>query len=91
MKVAVVGATGNAGTRIVKELVSRGHAVTALSRNADTADLPAGVTPRTVRTYSPPAPKRLTRAGSLDFTSTDFSTTTTLPPATRKSGSTSVR
>ena len=48
MKVAVVGATGNAGKRIVEELVSRGHVVTALSRHADAADLPAGVTPRTV-------------------------------------------
>jgi len=35
MKVAVVGATGNAGTCLVKELVSRGHQVTAISRHAD--------------------------------------------------------
>src|SRR3974390_3061419 len=32
MKVALVGATGNIGTRILKELVSRGHSVTAIAR-----------------------------------------------------------
>ena len=36
MKVALVGATGNVGTRITKELLSRGHEVTAISRNAST-------------------------------------------------------
>jgi putative NADH-flavin reductase len=33
MKIAVVGASGNAGSRIVTELASRGHAVTAIARN----------------------------------------------------------
>lgn len=33
MKVAVVGASGNAGSRIVTELASRGHTVTAIARN----------------------------------------------------------
>ena len=46
MKVAVVGATGNAGQRIVKELASRGHQVTAIARNAK--DVPDGVTVKTV-------------------------------------------
>ncbi|HSU19088.1 MAG TPA: NAD(P)-dependent oxidoreductase [Acidobacteriaceae bacterium] len=41
MKVVVYGATGNAGSQIVKELVSRGHDVTAVAR--DTAKVPAGV------------------------------------------------
>ena len=35
MKIAVVGASGNAGSRIVKELASRGHAVTAIARNPE--------------------------------------------------------
>ena len=43
MKVAVVGATGNAGSCIVRELVSRGHAVTAIARHAEKAAGP-GVT-----------------------------------------------
>lgn len=33
MKVALYGATGKAGSRILKELVSRGHGVTAIVRN----------------------------------------------------------
>lgn len=33
MKIAVVGATGNAGSRITSELLSRGHHVTAIARN----------------------------------------------------------
>lgn len=37
MKVALVGATGNIGTRIRKELVSRGHTVTAIARKPDAA------------------------------------------------------
>ncbi|MFZ1102925.1 MAG: NAD(P)-dependent oxidoreductase, partial [Hyphomicrobiaceae bacterium] len=32
MKIALVGASGNAGTRILKELSVRGHAVTAIAR-----------------------------------------------------------
>jgi putative NADH-flavin reductase len=33
MNVALYGATGKAGSRILKELISRGHRVTAISRN----------------------------------------------------------
>jgi putative NADH-flavin reductase len=45
MRVALIGATGNAGSRILAELVRRGHTVTAIARN--TARVPAlpGVTP----------------------------------------------
>jgi putative NADH-flavin reductase len=37
MKIAVIGATGNAGSRIVNEALRRGHRVTALSRGAPPA------------------------------------------------------
>lgn len=40
MKVALIGASGNAGTRILTELVSRGHEVTAIARHPD--KIPAG-------------------------------------------------
>src|SRR5437868_3459286 len=41
MKIAVVGASGNAGSRIVTELAGRGHAVTAIARHpGKIADLP---------------------------------------------------
>jgi len=35
MKIAVVGASGNAGSRIVSELASRGHSVTAIARHPE--------------------------------------------------------
>jgi putative NADH-flavin reductase len=35
MKIAVVGASGNAGSRIVAELARRGHDVTAIARNPE--------------------------------------------------------
>jgi putative NADH-flavin reductase len=42
MKVVLYGATGNSGQRILQELTSRGHQVTAVAR--DTAKLPSTVT-----------------------------------------------
>src|SRR5271168_5427854 len=35
MKIAVIGASGNAGSRIVAELAGRGHAITAVARRAE--------------------------------------------------------
>jgi uncharacterized protein len=35
MKVALIGATGNAGSRVLAELLSRGHRVTAIVRNPE--------------------------------------------------------
>lgn len=35
MKVALIGASGNVGSRLLKELTSRGHQVTAIARNPD--------------------------------------------------------
>jgi uncharacterized protein len=48
MKVALIGASGNAGSRILKELASRSHAVLALAR--DTSRIPAmkGVTTQSI-------------------------------------------
>jgi putative NADH-flavin reductase len=44
MKIAIAGASGQAGSRITAELARRGHAVTAIARNPEKiADLP-GVT-----------------------------------------------
>jgi len=44
MKITVFGATGNAGSRVVAEALSRSHEVTAVVRNSTVAsDLPTGV------------------------------------------------
>jgi len=44
MKIAIMGATGNAGQRLVTEALSRGHQVTGISRHAGTQEHRAGVT-----------------------------------------------
>jgi putative NADH-flavin reductase len=44
MKVALIGATGNVGSRVLAELVSRGHAVTAIARHPEKVTAQSGVT-----------------------------------------------
>jgi putative NADH-flavin reductase len=43
MKIAVIGASGNAGSRITAELARRGHAVTAIARNPEKSASQANV------------------------------------------------
>jgi uncharacterized protein len=45
MKIAVIGASGNAGSRITAELARRGHAVTAIARNPERIARAANVIP----------------------------------------------
>ena len=45
MKIAVIGASGNAGSRITAELARRGHAVTAIARHPEKIAAQANVTP----------------------------------------------
>jgi putative NADH-flavin reductase len=45
MKIAVIGASGNAGSRITTELARRGHAVTAIARHPEKIASGANVTP----------------------------------------------
>ena len=44
MKIAVIGATGNAGSRIVTELLSRGHQVLGIARHPDKMQPRPGLT-----------------------------------------------
>jgi putative NADH-flavin reductase len=44
MKIAVIGASGNAGSRITAELASRGHTVTAIARKPEKIAAHANVT-----------------------------------------------
>ena len=46
MKIALIGATGNAGAPILNELVRRGHAVTAIVRNPEKVAAQTKVTAR---------------------------------------------
>src|ERR1700733_6731017 len=45
MKIALIGATGNAGSRILAELSRRGHSVTAIARHPQKVAALPGVTP----------------------------------------------
>ncbi|MDQ0393098.1 NAD(P)-dependent oxidoreductase [Labrys monachus] len=45
MKIAIIGATGNVGTRIVDEALRRSHAVTAIARDPSKLGERAGLTP----------------------------------------------
>jgi putative NADH-flavin reductase len=45
MKIALIGATGNAGSRILAELSRRGHRVTAIARQPEKIPALPGVTP----------------------------------------------
>jgi putative NADH-flavin reductase len=47
MNVVVYGATGNSGREIVKELLSRGHKVTAVARKVDSLKAEQGLTVKT--------------------------------------------
>lgn len=44
MRIAIIGATGRAGSRIAAEAVRRGHTVTGIVRNPAASTAPAGVT-----------------------------------------------
>ncbi|BCG96497.1 NAD(P)-dependent oxidoreductase [Mesorhizobium sp. 131-2-1] len=44
MKIALIGASGQAGSRILKELSDRGHTITAIARNPDKIAKLPGVT-----------------------------------------------
>jgi hypothetical protein len=46
MKIALIGATGNVGSQILKELVRRGHEVTAIVRNPEKIQAQVNVTPK---------------------------------------------
>jgi putative NADH-flavin reductase len=46
MKIALIGATGNVGSRILDELLSRGHVVTAIARDIGKLSGRTGVTAR---------------------------------------------
>ena len=55
MKVALIGATGQAGSRLLAELTHRGHAVTAIARNPEKAPKGPLVTAKTGDIHDPTA------------------------------------
>ncbi|MGB6450639.1 MAG: NAD(P)-dependent oxidoreductase [Steroidobacteraceae bacterium] len=46
MRIALIGATGNVGTKIVNEALSRGHQVTGIARHIENLKARQGLTPK---------------------------------------------
>lgn len=53
MKIALIGATGNAGSRILAEALSRGHTVTALVRDPSKLKTQAGLAVKSANVFDP--------------------------------------
>jgi uncharacterized protein len=76
MKVALIGASGNAGSRILEELVRRGHAVTAIMRNPEKIAPRPGVTAKQGDVHDPDKLAALLKGhdaviSSVHFTASD--------------------
>ena len=72
MKVALIGASGNGGSRLLAELSRRGHQVTAIARNPDTIAKLPGVTAKKGDVFDKPGlvqlaqgPRRRDQRGSF--------------------------
>lgn len=72
MKVALIGASGNIGSQILAEATARGHAVTAIARNADKIGTRAGVTPMRGDLSDPAALARILRGHDAVISSVRF-------------------
>jgi len=78
MKIAVIGASGNAGSRITAELARRGHSVTAIARNASKLGERAGVTARNVDVLDAAALQQAVAGHDAVFSAAHF---TGIPPS----------
>src|SRR4051794_38340043 len=72
MKIAVVGASGQAGSRIVAELSRRGHHVTAVARNPDKIAVLPQVTAVKGDAHDQPAPTALLPGPDVAISSIHF-------------------
>lgn len=88
MKIAVVGATGKAGSRIVKEALARGHQVTAIARHPEKAPAAPNLTAKAGDAADPAALAKLLAGHDAVISSLRFmdSDPAKLIEAVRKSG-----
>lgn len=73
MNIALIGASGNAGSRILKELTDRGHAVTAIARRPDKVAKLAGVTAKAGDVFDPAGLTALLRGHDIVVSAVHFS------------------
>ena len=76
MKIALIGASGNAGSQILGELSRRGHQITAIARHPEKIAVLPGVTPVKGDVYDAKALAELVRghdavASAVHFTASD--------------------
>ncbi|WP_341898980.1 NAD(P)-dependent oxidoreductase [Ferrovibrio terrae] len=88
MKIALIGATGNIGSRVLTEALSRGHHVTAIVRNPEKVPARPGVTAKAGDAHDPAALAPLLAGhdavvSAVHFLASDFSK---LLAAVRQSG-----
>lgn len=72
MKVAVIGASGRAGSEITRELAARGHDVIAIARKPEAIPQLPGVTPRAGDAASPEALADLIRGSDAVISALHF-------------------
>jgi putative NADH-flavin reductase len=72
MKIAVVGASGNAGSRITAELARRDHAITAIARNPEKIAKLENVTAKAGDVYDQPSLTRLLAGHDAAVSSVHF-------------------
>lgn len=72
MKVAVLGASGRAGSEITQELAARGHEVTAIARKPEAIKPGPGVTPVAGDAADPTALARLIRGNDAVISALNF-------------------
>ncbi|WP_447725100.1 NAD(P)-dependent oxidoreductase [Sphingomonas koreensis] len=72
MKVAVIGASGRAGSEITKELAARGHDVVAIARKPEAIPQRTGVTPHAGDAAAPDALAELIRGSDAVISALHF-------------------
>ncbi|CAN7691891.1 NAD(P)-dependent oxidoreductase [Bosea sp. LjRoot237] len=88
MKIALIGATGFIGSRLLAELTSRGHQVTAIVRNPEKVPQGAGVTAKTGDVYDKDGLAALLAGHDATISAVHFSASdpATLLAAVKQSG-----
>ena len=72
-KIAIIGATGRAGSQLLEEALRRGHSVTAIARKASTIGERAGVTPKDVDALDAAALQQAVAGHDAVFSAAHFS------------------
>ncbi|WP_439862893.1 NAD(P)-dependent oxidoreductase [Pseudomonas antarctica] len=73
-KIAIIGATGRAGSQLLEEALRRGHSVTAIARNTDTLAARPGVTVKQVDALDAEALQQAVSGSDVVISAAHFAT-----------------